>query len=309
MSVNFWSKISSTRHFVVFEAAARLGSFTKAAEELAMQQPSVSAAIKQLELDLGVALFHRNHRQVTLTNAGQRLYADVSTGLATIENSIKSIQISARPEHVTISTSSAFSYYWLMPRLKELHDQYPDIDLRMQNSDREPDLDIENISLGIRIGTGAWQGCDSAKIADEILYPVASPIVMSAARNLRSIPNLMHEKLIHLEEPIRERPTWKDWFAHHKIISDDYLSGLRLNDYALVLQAAVSGEGFATGWDHIVSNMLERGVLAARKDWAWNTGRGVYLVWSRNKILSSDALKVRDWMISKASVVQSNPFT
>ena len=297
---NFWANMPSPRHLIVFEAAARLGSFTLAGEELRMQQPSVSAAIKQLEADLQIVLFYRSHRKVQLTSAGERLFAGVSAGLAGMESSIKAVQQMVRQEHVTLSTSSAFSYYWMMPRMTFLREMHPEIDLRVQNSDREPDLDVENISLGIRLGHGDWPGCKSAKIADEILYPVASPMVMRAATNLRSIPNLMSQRLIHLEEPIRERPTWADWFRHHRIDDRDLHGGLRLNDYALVLQAAVSGEGFAIGWDHVVSNMLNRGVLAARQDWRWETGRGVYLVWSRNKTLSRQAQQVRDWMIDLA---------
>ncbi|MCE2516876.1 MAG: LysR family transcriptional regulator [Alphaproteobacteria bacterium] len=294
---NFWANMPSPRHLIVFEAAARLGSFTLAAAELRMQQPSVSAAIKQLEADLKIVLFYRSHRKVQLTSAGERLFAGVSAGLAGMENSIKAVQEMVRQEHVTLSTSSAFSYYWMMPRMTLLRETHPDIDLRVQNSDREPDLDVENISLGIRLGHGDWRGCMSAKIADEIIYPVANPMVMRAATNLRSIPNLLNQRLIHLEEPIRERPTWADWFRHHRIDNRDLHGGLRLNDYALVLQAAVSGEGFAIGWDHIVGNMLDRGVLAARQDWRWVTGRGVYLVWSQNKPLSRQARQVRDWMI------------
>ena len=302
---NIWTKISSPRQLIIFEAAARLGSFSRAAEELNMQQPSVSAAIKQIESDLNITLFYRSHRRVDLTAAGDRLYAGVASGLTDIENAIRAVQESTRPDHVTLSTSSAFSFYWMMPRMARLHDQLPDIDLRMQNSDRDPDLDIENISLAIRIGGGNWAGYDAAKLADEILYPVASPMVMATARNLRSIPNLLHQRLIHLEEPIRERPTWSDWFTHHNITNEEMKqhrldSGLRLNDYALVLQAAISGEGFATGWDHIVSTMIDRNVLAARKEWAWNTGRGVYLVWSVKKQLSPAAIQVRDWIISDA---------
>lgn len=304
---NLWSNISSPRQLVIFESAARLGSFSRAAEELKMQQPSVSAAIKQVESDLGITLFYRSHRKVTLTSAGERLYAGVAAGLADIETAINAVREMTRPEHVTLSTSSAFSYYWMMPRMTRFREHLPDVDLRMQNSDREPDLDIENISLAIRLGDGHWSGYDSAKLADEILYPVASPIVMATANTLRSIPNLLHQRLIHLEEPIRERPTWADWFAHHKINHEELKrhrldAGLRLNDYALVLQAAVSGEGFATGWDHIVSNMIERNVLAARKEWSWHTGRGVYLVWSTNKPLSNSAMRVRDWIIKDAAV-------
>ena len=110
----------------------------------------------------------------------------------------------------------------------------------------------------------------------------------------------MHERLIHLEEPVRERPTWAQWFSHHGIHDRDIRAGLRLNDYALVLQAAVAGEGFAFGWDHIVRNLLDRELLVARKDWAWTTGNGIYLVWSQGKPLSDNAKLVRDWIIAVA---------
>ena len=295
---NFWATMPSPRHFIIFESAARLGSFTLAAEELRMQQPSVSAAIKQLEAGLNIVLFYRTHRKITLTSAGERLYAGIAAGLSSMEGAIAGVQDMARNPHVTISTSSAFSTYWMMPRMHLLHKSHPDIELRVQNSDRELDLDAERISLGIRLGDGAWRGYDCHKIADEILYPVASPRVMAAAPNVRSIPNLLNQRLIHLEEPIRERPTWADWFTYHNISHIDLSGGLRLNDYALVLQAAISGEGFATGWDHIVRDMIDKGVLAARKDWQWRTGRGVYLIWSTARPLSDNARKVRDWMIS-----------
>jgi DNA-binding transcriptional LysR family regulator len=186
----------------------------------------------------------------------------------------------------------------MLPRLNMLRKTHPPIDLRMQNSDRDPDLDYENLSLGVRLGDGNWTGYRAAKIADEIIYPVASPQVMAAAKNLRSIPNLLHERLIHLEEPIRKRPVWAQWFEHHGIPHPEIAGGLRLNDYALVLQAAVSGEGFAFGWDHEVSNLIDRGTLVGRKEWSWRTGNGIYLVWSDRQILSDDAKQVRDWMIS-----------
>ena len=295
---NFWKQIHSPRNLIVFDAAARLGSFTRAAEELNMQQPSVSAAIKQLEEALGVKLFIRGHRSVDLTTAGMRLFTDVSKSLNDIDASVQAVRQMGRNEHITLNSSSGFSYYWMMPRLSDLHEKHPDIDLRLQISDHEPDLDKENISLGIRLGDGNWPDVRMARIADEVIFPVASPKVMAAAKNLRSIPNLMHERLIHLEEPIRERPTWSQWFSHQGIVGRDITAGLRLNDYALVLQAAISGEGFAFGWEHIVRDLIASGLLAGREDWAWRTGRGIYLVWSRNIPLLEHAQLVRDWIIS-----------
>ncbi|MEP0942937.1 MAG: LysR substrate-binding domain-containing protein [Rhizobiaceae bacterium] len=296
-------KMPSPRSLLAFDAAARLGSFTLAAEELNMQQPSVSAAIKQLEQALGCQLFERGHRKVQLTPLGEKLFVGVDRGLAEIEQAVASIRQVGQSDYVTLNSSSAFSYYWMIPRLNDLHAQYPDIDLRMQTSDREPDLDVENIDLAIRLGDGVYPGCHSVRIADEVIMPVASPAVLQSAASLDVVPDLATQRLIHLEEPIRVRPTWRQWFAHHGAEEVAPSAGLRFNDYAMVLQAAVSGEGFAFGWEHIVRNLVDRGLLTAKSEWAWKTGNGIYLVWSSTRPLANQAAQVRDWIIS----VSDNP--
>lgn len=263
-----------------------------------MQQPSVSAAMKQLESSLNVRLFERSHRKISLTSAGLRFYADVSQALRGIESAAEAVQNMGGSDYITLNSSSAFSYYWMMPKLHALRELHPAIDLRLQSSVHEPNLDVENISIAVRLGKGVWPDCHAAKIADEVIYPVASPRVLQSAKNLRSIPNLLHERLIHLEEPVRMRPTWKQWFAHHGIENARISEGMRLNDYALVLQAAQTGEGIAFGWDHIVRDLIDRELLAARQDWAWQTGQGIYLVWSNSRPLSYKARKVRDWILS-----------
>ncbi len=292
-----WNMLSSPRHLVVFEAAARHGSFTKAAAELNVQQPAVSAAMKQLEASLGAALFTRAHKQIALTAAGKRLFADVTQAFEQLAYSARSVRQVAQSDYVTLSASSAFNNYWIMPRLSAFKQAHPDVDLRLQSSDREPDIDTENISLSIRRGDGAWSGCEAALIAPEVISPVASPRIMGAAINLGTVPNLLHERLIHLEEPIRDRPTWRDWFGYHQITGAVPQTGLRLNDYALVLQAAMAGEGFAFGWHHVTDRLIAQGLLAARQEWAWRTGQGFYLVWSKQRPLKPAALLVRDWIL------------
>lgn len=292
-----WKQLGSPRNLVVFEAAARLQSFTRAAQELNVQQPAVSVAIRRLEEGLGTPLFTRGHRQVVLTGAGERLLADVSRAFEQLALSVESIQQTKQAGYVTLSASTAFNNYWIMPRLADLQSQHPKIDLRLQSSDREPDIDAENISLAVRLGNGNWADCESALIAPEAIYPVASPRVMAAAVDLRSLPNLLSQRLIHLEEPIRQRPSWSDWFANFSIRTAVPNTGLRLNDYALVLQAAMAGEGFAFGWKHLTDRLVDQGLLAARSDWQWTTGKGFYLVWSKKTPLSDDARKVRDWIL------------
>lgn len=295
---NLWKLISSPRHLLVFEAAARTGSFTRAAEELNVQQPAVSASIKQLEMSLGTMLFTRAHRSVTLTHAGERLFNEVSSSFERIHQTARMISQRSEHAHVTLSASTAFAHYWMVPRLAEFHTSHPDVDLRLQTSEREPDIGAEGISLAVRRGSGHWPGCESHLIAPEVIAPIASPRVNASAIHLVTIAGLLNQSLIHLEEPIRDRPGWADFFAFWNVPFTEPKTGLRLNDYALVLQAAIAGEGFAFGWQHVTHHLITQGLLVARDEWAWATGAGFYLVWSSDAALSHEAQKVRDWIIS-----------
>jgi len=297
---DLWKLVASPRHLLVFESAARTGSFTRAARELNVQQPAVSAAIKQLETSLGTALFLRAHRAVTLTQAGERLYADVAAGFARIHQTATMIASRGDQNHVTLSASTAFAHYWMVPRLARFHEAQPDIDLRLQTSDREPDMDAERISLAIRRGHGEWPGCHCHRIAPEVIAPIAAPRVMATAAHLRTLANLLSLPLIHLEEPVRHRPGWAEFFAHWNLTVEAPHKGLRLNDYALVLQATMAGEGFALGWRHTTETLTSQGLLTMREDWAWETGAGFYLVWSASRPLSPEAKQVRDWLVALA---------
>lgn len=296
---SLWKIVGSPRYILIFEAAARHGSFTRAASELNVQQPAVSAAIKQLEQALGAPLFLRSHKKVELTPLGAGYYAEVSKALHQILEATRTVQSEARSAIVTLCASTAFNTYWMMPRLRTLRDLHPEIDLRLQSSDREPDIDDEGISLAVRRGDGDWPGCHAFLIAPEVIYPIASPGLM-AQTAVRRREDILAATLIHLEEPVRERPGWKDWFEAQNCTVTIPPSGLRLNDYALVLNAAISGEGFAFGWNHLAADLVSNNLLDARREWSWHTGMGFYLVWSKARPLSDNAERVRDWLISAA---------
>ncbi|WP_343562504.1 LysR substrate-binding domain-containing protein [Kiloniella sp. b19] len=294
--------LSSPRNLFIFEAAARTGSFTRAANELGIKQPSVSGGIKQLEEALGMQLFLREHRRVSLTAAGQKLFAATSRSLSEMEQAVMEISQAAEEQHVTISCSAAFSYYWLMPRLHHLRARYPHIDLRVLNTNREPDLQAENIGLGIRLGDGNWPGYESILLAREVIFPVASPEVCQAAGGPDSVEALVRQPLIHLEEPLRSRPGWAQWFGHHAVDYTEHAGSLRLNDYALVLQAALRGQGFACGWEHLVSEALEDRRLQGFRQWRWETGRGIYLIWHEKIPMVERTRVVRDWIVEIAGL-------
>ena len=277
-------------------------SFTRAAAELGVSQPAVSLAIRQLERAIGQALFLRQHRAIRLTDAGERLYNEVSISFERILKTAREINRELSLALVTLSISTAFANYWVMPRLTRLHSAHPGIDLRLQVIDRDLDLEHENVSLGIRRGRGNWPGYRSASIAREELLAVASPSYLARHGAPYSIEDMTRHQFIHLEEPFRPRPRWRDWFEAFGADFVDKGEGLRLNDYALVIQAAMAGEGIAMGWRHVTDSLIKKRLLVPVLPQSWKTGEEFHLIWSDRTQLSDSAQQVRDWIIEEARI-------
>ena len=293
--------IRSAHHLVVFEAAARNQSFTRAARELEVTQPAVSRSIRQLETALNITLFTRGHRSVVLTESGEILHQAVSAGFGRILDTARQLRRWTQ-NHVTLLTSAAVANFWLMPRLADFHVRHPDIDLRFQVSDKLLDLAEESSSLGVRLGAGSWPGYDCARLAGEEVFPVASPAVAGAFDRPDDPGALVAERLIHMDEPFLPSLTWSDWFAAMGEGYHDDGTGLRFNHYVLVLQAAMAGEGIAMGWSHLVEGLIGQGLLARLGSRRWQTKRGFFLVWSNRTRLSRQAEAVRDWILDAAVV-------
>jgi DNA-binding transcriptional LysR family regulator len=289
--------LPSAGSLIVFEAAGRLASFTAAARELGMSQAAVSYAVRGLEDQLGVPLFHRRHRQVRLTEAGTRFFADVSLGLSHIRKSAEDLRQLAVGSHVTLSASTAFASFWMMPRLQQFREDLPGVDLRIQTADRDLDIVAEGIPLGIRGGDPQdWPTYEALPLAPEEIFPVAGAAYAARFGLPRTVADLASHRLIHLEEPFREAANWEDWFRSAGLSFAVTGTGLRINDYALVIQAAMEGQGIAIGWRHLVERLLASGLLVRVTDHVMTTGKGFYVVWPKDGSLSDNARRVRDWL-------------
>lgn len=293
--------IPSANALLAFESAARLGSFTRAAEEMGVTQAAVSYSIRQLEEALGVKLFLRRHRRVELTESGERFFDDVSLGLSHIRRSAEEIRRSRDDQHVTLSLSTAFASYWMVPRLSAFRQAHPEIDLRLQTTDKDVDLAAEGISLGLRRGrAGNWPGCAEAYFAEERIYAICAPRYLQEAGPFESLEELAQAKLIHLEEPFRPRPGWPQWFSALGYPFQDRGEGLRLNDAALVIQAAFEGQGVALGWHHLVDDLMQRGLLERAHRSEWSAGEKFYLIWPAGLLDKPQVRAVHDWLLEQS---------
>lgn len=292
--------LPSASSLIVFEAAGRLSSFTAAGRELGMTQAAVSYAVKGIEQQLGVALFQRRHRQVRLTEHGERFHADVTLGLSHIRKSAEEMRAIGAGRHVTLSASTAFASFWMMPRLQKFRDELPDIDLRIQTADRDVDLSAEGIPLGVRGGTpDNLPDYEVMTIAEEEIFAVAGPSYLAKAGTPASPADLASHRLIHLAEPFRRAVDWREWLESAGVAKPPP-RGLVINDYALVIQAVMEGEGVALGWRHLTERLISRGLLVRVTDHVLGTGAAFHVAWPKTRALTGSVRKVRDWLVANA---------
>jgi DNA-binding transcriptional LysR family regulator len=292
--------LPSINSLVVFEVAGRLSSFSGAARELGMTQAAVSYAIHRLETQLGTALFLREHRRVTLSEAGQRFHADVTIGLSHIQRSAQGLRAVATGGHVTLSCSTAFAAFWMVPRMARFREDLPQVDLRIQTADRDLDLVGEDIPLGIRGGNPQdWPQYHAEALAPEEIYPVCAAAWQPPAGRPETVRDVLAHPLIHLEEPFRQATTWAEWFASAGVGAREVPKGLQINDYVLVVQSVLAGQGIALGWRHLIEGLVQKGVLVRLTDHVLTTGKSFHVVWPRDAALSRAAQDVRNWLLDQ----------
>ena len=292
--------LPSAGSLIVFEAAGRLLSFTAAAQELGMSQAAVSYAIARLEKQLCIHLFLREHRRVRLTEAGARFFADVSLGLSYIRKSAEQLRSAAGGTHVTLSASTAFASFWMVPRLHRFREDLPGIELRIQTGDKDLDLLAEDIPLGIRGGVPRdWPDYEMLPLAAEEIHAVCGASYEARFGIPRTVEDLSDHDLIHLDEPYRQAATWSEWFASAGVKDLRNRKGLQINDYVLVIQSVIEGQGISLGWRHLTEGLVKSGVLVRVTDHVLVTGNHFHVAWPRNRELTEPVRKVRDWLIAQ----------
>ncbi|MFF7707771.1 LysR substrate-binding domain-containing protein [Pseudomonas sp. NPDC007930] len=285
---------------VVFEAAARLQSFTLAAQEMCITQAAVSRQIRQLEEHLGNPLFIRNHRSVALTTAGQRLFGAVDESLERIAQASTEIRGDAS-DAVTIAATICMSTYWLMPRLDAFQQEHPNVALRLFALDREVDLRAENVDMAITCGSeGQRHGVRMAHLMDEELVPLCSPAYL-AGRVLREPGELLGERLLNLD---REHwrgfnwavVDWAAWFDHMQVRGTLPAARLAFNNHAQQIQATLDGRGIALGSPRMLADLLASGRLVEVLPQRLNTRRGYYLAINEHSTRPRAVAELQGWL-------------
>ncbi|WP_250509785.1 LysR substrate-binding domain-containing protein [Caballeronia sp. GACF4] len=287
----------------MFESAARLASFTAAARELGSTQPAVSQRVVQLEEALGVPLFERGHRGVTLTEDGVRLFEAVRQGLDIIRTATGEIRARNAQRTLTLLTDFGFATYWLMPRLPQFKALMPDVDVKIVTSQNVSDADGEPADVVIAFGSSRaqWSSPHAIRLFPESVVPVCSPALVARNKPSRAA-DLLDLPLLHLQATLPERwLSWAGWFEAHGLSAPPAQGGFTFNSYALVTHAAVMGQGVALGWAPLVDDLIAKGHLIALDDTPLVTDRGYVLVTQREP--SAVVRAFSNWLLDECDVI------
>ena len=240
-----------------FESAARHQNFAHAAEELHLTASAVSHHVRKLESRLGVALFTRHARGVSLTAEGRRL-ADVAGGaIHDIDGAMQDLRSRRDDAHtVRLTTLHSFAYTWLVPRLPAFAAAHPDIRLRIVTEISLTRFDDVGPDLGIRHGPGRWPGLTAIHLMDEALFPVAAPSLpgIERVRTPADVPRLpLVADLSH--------QGWHDWLRANGVRGARVEERFVFSDSTDMLRAAAFGLGAALAREHIVAPWLSSGQL------------------------------------------------
>jgi LysR family glycine cleavage system transcriptional activator len=277
-----------------FESAARLLSFTRAAEELSVTQSAVSHQVKALEDWAGIPLFRRDGRQMALTEAAAKFLPALSAALDQIALAGRKLQaLGPGQDWLTVAMMPSFAGKWLVPRLADFRDKHPTIDVWIATFEPQTGALGPDVDAAIRYGKGDWPGLAAVKFLSEELFPVCAPAL---AAKLKEPDDLARLTLLHDEM----REDWGMWLAAAGVTTVDSTRGPGFDDSGLLIQAAIEGLGVALGRSALVRGDLQAGRLVRPFAPALPAGSAFYLVYPPALESDPKVAAFREWLIATA---------
>ncbi len=247
-----------------FEAAARLLSFKKAAEDLNVTPSAVSHAVQSLEDYIGVKLFHRLNRSkrsdkaLVLTDAGKILLPCLMRSFDEIAEAVASVMAQGAGDILTVATAPIFAKSWLMPRLHRFVSAHPDVNIRVNSTLTPSDSLYSGFDVGLMYGRGVWPDQTAQMLFSETMVPICSPALIQFDQTLDKPEDLIHHTLIHSEARLIN---WSMWLENAGVRGINPAKGLHFNRATLAIDAAMNGLGVALEGKTAVQDELDAGTL------------------------------------------------
>jgi len=244
---------------VAFESSARHLSFTQAATELSVTQGAISRQIRHLEDYLGRSLFVRDKRGISLTQTGDDYFYAVQQALHMLAHATGEVLQWQDNKQITVVTSNAMASLWLLPRLVDFQDRHPDIDVRIFASDTLKGVRPSEYDVALFFYPQPPKDMDATPLFRERVFPVCSPAFLEK-QSLKAPEDIFATTLLWLDSR-KDWMGWNEWFQQAGIKPAPARRRLNLNTYPMLIQAALNGQGLALGWEQLIGNYLDSGLL------------------------------------------------
>ena len=280
-----------------FEAAARLGSFTRAGEELAMTQAAVSYQIKLLEERLGLPLFLRQARQVVLTESGRQLAAAVTDAFDSLRAAFAAVRAEVGGV-LTISALHAFASNWLASRLGAFQLEHPSIAVRLSATNELIDFARDGVDVAIRSGAGPWPGTAAHRLFPVHFTPLCSPDLLRRSGPLAEPADLLRLPLLSPGDS-----WWRHWFAQAGVAADNLETrpGIRLDSQQIEGRAALGGQGVAILSPVLWAEELRSGRLVQPFPLVGDEGHAYWLIYPESRRHLVKIRAWRDWLLGEVA--------
>jgi DNA-binding transcriptional LysR family regulator len=281
----------------VFEAAARHNSFQKAASELNLTASAVSHAIQTLENWLGVTLFHRSARGLTLTAAGAAYAPLVNEALTILARATDRIPGRKATGTLAISSAPTFANKILLPLLDKFVAAFADIRVTIDTSRRRVDLTLDNFDIAIRFAPVNKPAPDWTRLAEEMLLPVCSPALKKKLGEPGNTDALLRAPLIHVTSTSTD---WEYWFAANEIEAPPSIeTGLRVDTFQMGYDAAARGLGVVLGRTPLIDDEIDSGRLVPLVGKAIPSGDAYWLVTPDADFEKPEVKLFRNWLLAE----------
>ena len=291
------ARLPSLNGLRAFEAAARHLSFTAAATELNVTQTAISHQIRRLEAELGIRLFVRQNRSLTLTPEAREYLPGIRAAFNDLRLATDRLLRKDSDRVLTVSTLASFAAKWLLPRLSSFQQAYPEIDVRITSSTSLVDFRRDDVDAAIRYGRGHWVGLRADWLTADELFPVCSPALLKGDKPLQSPKDLAHHTLLHTSGGYDD--DWRLWLTAAGQPSDiSKQRGLSFDLILMTVQAAIDGLGVALGRTTYVEGDVAKGRLVVPFKMALPADAGFYLVSPQARAESPKLSAFRQWLLA-----------
>jgi LysR family glycine cleavage system transcriptional activator len=291
----------------VFWAAARHGSFVKAANELHVTASAVSLQIRQLEDELGLKLFDRTPKGLALTAAGSRVLPDVNAAFEKLRTTFSTLsETEESGAMLTVSAAPSFAAKWLLPRLSRFLSIHPDIEVSIKATVELADFDRGEADLGIRYGRGDYADLETELLMREMVFPVCSPDLLNGQKKRPTAEFLDGATLLHDDSADQNEalPGWKMWLRAAAIGGVDWRKGPRFNQTVLAIEAAAAGLGVALAPAVLVEGDIASGRLVRLDTAELSEPFAYYLVYPSEKADRAAVKAFRAWLLDELGGTQ-----